>query len=133
MLAKVILIGNLGKDPELRQTNNGDNYARVSLATNKVIKGEKKTQWWNVTVFDSKKAEVLANYAKMGSKIYIEGEVEAREYQANDGTTKTSMDVVIGKFSGEMKLMGERGEAAAPQQASSAAPADDLADDDIPF
>jgi single-strand DNA-binding protein len=132
MLAKVILIGNLGRDPEIRQASNGDSYARVSLATNKVVKGEKQTQWWNVTVFDTKKAEVLSNYAKMGSKLYLEGELQAREYQAKDGTTKTSMDVVIGKFTGEMKLMSEKNDAAPTQQTSSVSNAEDI-DDDIPF
>lgn len=130
MLAKVIIMGNVGRDPEIRTTSNGDSYARFSLATNKVVKGEKQTQWWDVTVFDSKKAEVVQAYVSRGSKLYIEGELQTREYQAKDGTTKTAVEVIVGRFSGELKMIGERGDgASAPNQE----PVVEEIDDEVPF
>jgi len=130
MLAKVMLIGNVGRDPEIRQTSSGDSYARFSLATNKVVKGEKQTQWWDVTIFDSKKAEIVQAYVTRGSRIYIEGELGTREYQSKDGTTKTAVEVIVGRFDGKMVLLSERTESGAPQQ--QAAPQEAL-DDSIPF
>lgn len=129
MLAKVMLIGNVGRDPEIRQTNNGDSYARFSLATNKVVKGEKQTQWWDVTIFDSKKAEIVQSYVTRGSRIYIEGELGTREYQSKDGATKTAVEVIVGRFDGKMVLLSERGEGGAQPQPQ----AQDLHDDSIPF
>lgn len=129
MLAKVMLIGNVGRDPEIRQTNNGDSYARFSLATNKVVKGEKQTQWWDVTIFDSKKAEIVQAYVTRGSRIYIEGELGTREYQSKDGVTKTAVEVIVGRFDGKMVLLSERGEGGSQPQPQ----AQDLPDDSIPF
>lgn len=130
MLAKVIIMGNVGRDPEIRQTSNGDNYARFSIATNKIVKGEKQTQWWDVTVFDSKKAEVVQAYVSRGSKLYIEGELQTREYQGKDGTTKTAVEVIVGRFSGELKMIGERGDnSPAPKQE----PVVEEIEDEVPF
>jgi len=133
MLAKVTLIGNLGRDPEIRQTANGDSYARFSIATNKVVKGEKTTQWWDVTCFDSKKAEIVESYCTKGSRVFIEGELQTREYQAKDGTTKTAVECVVGRFDGKLVLLGERGGDAGPQQQSKAAPVHEELDDEVPF
>ena len=132
MLAKTILIGNVGRDPEIRATSSGDSYARFSVATNKVVKGEKTTQWWDVTIFDSKKAEIVQSYVARGSKIYIEGELQTREYQAKDGTTKMAVEVIVGRFSGEMKLLGERGESGA-SRAPASKPVHEELDDEVPF
>ena len=129
MLSKVMLIGNVGRDPEIRQTNSGDNFARFSLATNKVVKGEKFTQWLDITIFDSKKAELAQTYLTRGSKVYIEGELNVREYQAKDGATKTAIEVVVGRFDGKMILMGERNESGSPAKSE---PIEDL-DDVVPF
>jgi single-strand DNA-binding protein len=131
MLAKVMLIGNVGRDPEIRQTSNGDSYARFSLATNKVVKGEKQTQWWDITIFDSKKAEIVQSYVSRGNKIYIEGELQTREYQAKDGTTKMAVEVIVGRFSGEMKLLGDKGDGSPAAQKPQ--PIEDFDDDVIPF
>ena len=129
MLSKVMLIGNVGRDPEIRQTNSGDSFARFSLATNKVVKGEKFTQWWDVTIFDSKKAELAQTYITRGSKVYIEGELNVREYQGKDGTAKTAIEVVVGRFDGKMILMGERNESGSLAKSE---PIEDL-DDVVPF
>lgn len=129
MLAKVMLIGNVGRDPEIRQTNSGDNYARFSLATNKVVKGDKQTQWWDVTIFDNKKAEIVQSYVTRGSRLYIEGELGTREYKGKDGTTKTAIEVIVGRFDGKMVLLSERGEGNSQPQSKS----QDIPDDSIPF
>jgi single-strand DNA-binding protein len=129
MLSKVLLIGNVGRDPEIRQTSSGDSFARFSLATNKVVKGEKFTQWWDITIFDSKKAELAQTYLTRGSKVYIEGELNVREYQGKDGATKTAIEVVVGRFDGKMILMGERNEGGSPVKSE---PIEDL-DDVVPF
>jgi single-strand DNA-binding protein len=137
MLSKVMLIGNVGRDPEIRQTNNGDIFARFSLATNKVVKGEKFTQWWDITVFDSKKAQLAQEYLTRGSKVYIEGELNVREYQGKDGTAKTAIEVVVGRFDGKMILMGERGDskpsASSPFVADDPTNNSDDLDDVVPF
>ena len=130
MLSKVMLIGNVGRDPEIRQTNSGDSFARFSLATNKVVKGEKFTQWWDITIFDSKKAELAQTYLTRGSKVYIEGELNVREYQGKDGTAKTAIEVVVGRFDGKMILMGECNESGS--SATLPSPTEDL-DDIVPF
>lgn len=133
MLAKVMLIGNVGRDPEIRQTNGGESFARFSLATNKVVKGGKQTQWWDITIFDSKKAEIAQSYITRGSKVYIEGELNTREYQGKDGTTKTAVEVIVGRFEGKMVLLGERGDGVAVAPAPKQQAHQDIDDDVIPF
>lgn len=132
MLAKVTLIGNLGRDPEIRNTNNGDPYARFSIATNKIVKGEKSTQWWDVTVFDTKKAEVVQAYVTKGSRVFVEGELQTREYQAKDGTTKTAVEVIVGRFDGKLVLLGGIGEQSSAPTPREQPVVEEL-DDEVPF
>jgi single-strand DNA-binding protein len=133
MLAKVTLIGNLGRDPEIRQTSNGDSYARFSIATNKIVKGQKSTQWWDVTVFDSKKAEIVQAYVTKGTRVFVEGELQTREYQSKDGTTKTAVEVIVGRFDGKLVLLGERGEGGSDAPTPKPQPLEEILDDEVPF
>ena len=77
---KAILIGNVGKEPELRKTQSGISVANFSLATSKKVKGEDKTEWHRIVAWD-KLAEIIEKYVKKGDKIMIEGEIETREYE----------------------------------------------------
>ena len=138
MLAEVTLIGNLGRDPEIKTTGNGDRYARFSIAVNKVSKGEKTTMWVDVVVFDQKKVEVLEMYARKGTTLFIKGDLATRTYTNKDGIEKLAVEVVVGKFDGKLLLMGGRDAGAATQQQSAGSttkpvsnPFDDL-DDDVP-
>lgn len=137
MLAKTQLIGNLGRDPEIKQTTSGDKYARFSVAINKTVKGEKVTRWFDVSCWDQKKIEVLEMYARKGTKLYVEGDLETRTYM-KDGVEKLAVEVVIGRFDGKLLLLSSRDDGAAtPQQSArvaSKAPASNWdIDDDVPF
>jgi single-strand DNA-binding protein len=147
---KVILVGNLGKDPEVKYMPSGDAVANLTLATSDTWKdknsGEKKekTEWHRV-VFFGKLAEIAGQYLKKGSKIYVEGQLQTRKWQGPDGQDRYTTEVVVRGFNGTMQLLDGRGgeggfapaqqSAPAQQQKPQAAPAmaDDGFDDDIPF
>lgn len=137
MLAQVNLIGNLGRDPEVRAMSSGDSYARFSVAVNKVAKGEKTTMWVDVAVFDPKKVEVLQTYARKGTKVFVNGDLATRDYTDKSGANRTAVEVVVGRFGGQLLLLGDRGGDASPapatQSAAAANPFDDLDDDVVPF
>ena len=146
---KVILIGNLGKDPELKSFPNGDAFCNLTLATsdswNDKATGEKKerTEWHNL-VFTRKLAEIAGKYLKKGSKIYVEGSLRTRSWE-KDGVTRYTTEIVVNDMqmldgrSGGTASMGDEGgyerpaRSAAP--AAKAAPAADSwnNDEDIPF
>ena len=147
---KVILLGNLGKDPEIKYMPNGNAVANITLATSETwsdkSSGEKKekTEWHRV-VFFGKLAEIVGQYLKKGSKIYIEGKLQTRKWQGQDGQDKYTTEVVV-DIGGTMQMLDGRGDAGgfAPAQSAQqqsapaqqqAAPAmvDDGFDDDIPF
>jgi single-strand DNA-binding protein len=88
------VIGNLGADPEVKESTSGKRYARFSIASNKKIKGEKITTWVNCTVFDERKVDFLSQYVNKGTKLFIEGEPAARAYE-KDGEPKASLDLVL--------------------------------------
>ena len=88
------VIGNLGADPEAKTTERGVKLCRFSLASNKKIKGEKITTWVNVTVFDEHKIEFITKYLRKGSKVFIEGEPQARAYESQ-GESRASLDCVL--------------------------------------
>ena len=121
----VMLVGRVGQDPEVREMQNGKS-ARFSLATNTYIKGEKKTTWHNVKVFDTKLAEVAESYVTKGSTIAVVGEIEVSNYTDREGAEKTAFNVVLGRFKGQLELLG--GGKPKEQAASS-----DQPEDDIPF
>lgn len=113
---KVILIGNVGRDPEVRTTQGGAKVVSFSLATSETWNdrgsGERKekTQWHRITIWNERLGEVAEKYVRKGSKIYIEGAYESRKYTDKDGHERESFEVVLGRFRGEMTLLDGRGE-----------------------
>ena len=105
MLNKVILIGNLGKDPEIRYTQAGAAVANVSLATTETWTKdgtkEETTEWHKLVAF-GKVAEIIGEYLKKGSKVYIEGKIQTRKWQDKDGNDKYTTEIVVR----EMKMLG---------------------------
>jgi single-strand DNA-binding protein len=112
---KVILVGNLGKDPEVRRLNNGDPVVSFSLATSESWRdrqsGERKerTEWHNVVIFNDNLAKVAEQYLRKGSTVYIEGQLQTRKWQDKDGRDRYTTEIVLQKYRGEMTLLGGRG------------------------
>lgn len=112
---KVILIGNLGRDPEIRQTNQGSRLANLSLATSDQWtdkqSGERRerTEWHRVVIFDDKLVEVVERFLKKGSKIYVEGSLQTRKWQDQNGQDRYSTEVVLQRFRGELQMLDGRG------------------------
>jgi single-strand DNA-binding protein len=108
---KVILVGTLGKDPEIRTLNNGDRVANLSVATSEVWRdkasGEKKekTEWSRVTIFNDNLTKVAENYLKKGSSVYLEGKLQTRKYEQN-GVEKYATEVVLDRFGGVLVMLG---------------------------
>jgi single-strand DNA-binding protein len=108
---KVILVGNVGKDPEIRTLNSGERVANLSLATSESWRdkasGERKekTEWHRVTIFNDNIVKVVENYVKKGSTLYVEGALQTRKYEQN-GVEKYATEIHIGKFRGELTLLG---------------------------
>ena len=112
---KVILIGNLGADPEIRTLNSGDRVANLRLATSESWRdrasGEKKerTEWHRVVIFNDNLVKVAESYLRKGSKVYIEGAIQTRKWTDQSGQEKYSTEVVINKFKGELTMLDGRG------------------------
>lgn len=112
---KVILVGNLGKDPEIRSMQSGDKVASFSIATSESWKdkssGEKKekTEWHRISVFNQGLVKVIENYVKKGSKVYIEGQLETRKWTDKDGQEKYTTEVVLRPFRGELTMLDNKG------------------------
>lgn len=141
---KVILIGNLGNDPEVRQLPSGGKVVNMSVATSERWKdkatGEQreKTEWHRVTIFSDGLAGVAEKYLRKGSKVYIEGALQTRKWQDKDGADRYSTEVVLQGFNATLVMLdGKSGGDAAPaeRQASSGRPQAAAFDDDdgIPF
>ena len=143
-LNKVMLIGNVGQDPEIRATASGDNVANLSIATSETWKDkqgqqQEKTEWHKVVIF-GKLADIVSQYVVKGSKLYIEGKLQTRKWQDQSGQDRYSTEIVLTGFDGTMQMLDSKGSGGhAPQQATPAQraptpadPADDF-DDDIPF
>lgn len=126
-------LGNVGGQPEIKASNSGKRFARFSLASNKVIKGEKITTWTNVTVFDEFKIDIIEKYVSQGDKLFIEGEPQARGYTDKSGEAKASLDVVLG-YGSKLVLCGRSG-SDSDQTAGAPAKADgyDSLNDEVPF
>jgi single-strand DNA-binding protein len=111
---KVILVGNLGKDPEIRRTQDGRPIANLSIATSETWRdkgtGERKekTEWHRVVIFNENIAKVAEQYLKKGSTVYIEGQLQTRKYEQN-GVEKYSTEIVLQKFRGELTMLGGKG------------------------
>lgn len=116
---KVIIIGNLGRDPEVRTFQNGGRVCSLNIATSESWKdkasGEKKerTEWHRVSIFNDNLVGIAEKYLKKGSKVYLEGQLETRKYQDKDGVEKYSTEVVLRPYRGELTLLDGRGGAGA--------------------
>ncbi len=157
---KVILVGNLGRDPEVRRTSAGDPVVSFSVATSESWRdkasGERKerTEWHNVVIFNENLGKIAEQYCKKGSKVYLEGQLQTREYTDRDGNQRKTTEVVLSRFRGELALLDGRGRDAAgpyesgndgfgrmapreegPERRPGGSPgrAADIIDDDIPF
>jgi single-strand DNA-binding protein len=112
---KVILIGNLGRDPEVRSLNNGGKVVNLSLATSETWRdknsGERqeRTEWHRVVIFNEKLGEVAEKYLKKGSKVYVEGALQTRKWTDKDGVEKYSTEVVLQRFRGELTMLDGKG------------------------
>jgi single-strand DNA-binding protein len=112
---KVILVGNLGADPEIRTLNSGDRVANLRIATSETWRdkssGERKekTEWHRVVIFNDNLVKVAENYLKKGSKVYIEGSIQTRKWADQSGQEKFSTEVVLQKFRGELTMLDGRG------------------------
>jgi len=112
---KVILVGNLGRDPEIRHTANGKKIANFSLATSEIWKdanGERqeRTEWHRIVVFNSNTADFVERFLKKGSKVYIEGSLQTRKWTDNNGQDKYTTEIVISNFKGELSLLDGKGD-----------------------
>jgi len=111
---KVILIGNLGRDPETRRLGNGDPVVNLRIATSESWRdkqsGERreKTEWHSVVIFNPNLAKVAEQYLRKGSKVYIEGQLQTREWQDKDGAKRYSTEIVLQNFRGELTILDGR-------------------------
>jgi single-strand DNA-binding protein len=145
---KVILIGNLGRDPEIRSTQNGKRIANLSVSTSESWKdknsGERKerTEWHRVVVYNDGLAEVVEKYLKKGAKVYIEGALQTHKWTDNSGQEKYTTEVVLQPYNGVLTMLDAnrsngsdspaRGRTP-PQAAAPMRGTNDFVDDDIPF
>ena len=112
---KVIIIGNLGRDPEVRSFQNGGRVCNLRIATSETWKdktsGERKerTEWHSIAIFNENLVGIAERYLKKGSKVYIEGQLETRKYTDKDGNERYSTEVVLRPYRGELTLLDSRG------------------------
>ncbi|MEY4964960.1 MAG: hypothetical protein RL274_543 [Pseudomonadota bacterium] len=146
---KVILVGNLGKDPEVRRMTSGEPVVNLSVATSESWKdkasGEKKekTEWHRVVIFNENLAKVAEQYLKKGAKVYLEGALQTRKWTDKDGAEKYSTEIVLNRFNGTMVMLdgrsgggGGEGGFGGGGRGTNEAPASfqrDEMDDEIPF
>jgi single-strand DNA-binding protein len=148
---KVILVGNLGADPEARSLNNGGEVVNMRVATseswkNKDGERQERTEWHNVVIFNENLGRVAKNYLRKGSKVYLEGQIQTRKWQDQSGNDRYTTEIVLQRFRGELVLLdsaagGGRGDFAESDMGSGArqqsrpqpATFDSDLDDDVPF
>ena len=153
MVNKVILIGNVGQDPDIRTMQNGDRVANLSIATSERWKdkstGERKekTEWHKVVVFNPGIIKLIEGYITKGTKLYLEGQLQTRKWQDKDGVDRYSTEVVLKPYKGEINILSskDRGNSAggdddyaahsghSPDYLTSTHTASNDMDDDIPF
>ena len=110
---KVILVGNLGADPEARSLNNGGEVVNMRVATseswkNKDGERQERTEWHNVVIFNENLGRVAKNYLRKGSKVYLEGQIQTRKWQDQSGNDKYTTEIVLQRFRGELVLLDSR-------------------------
>jgi single-strand DNA-binding protein len=143
---KVILVGNLGKDPEVRRMTSGEPVVNLSVATSETWKdkssGERKekTEWHRVVIFNENLAKVAEQYLKKGAKVYLEGALQTRKWTDKDGAEKYSTEIVLNRFNGTMVMLDGRsggdGGFGGGNRGTNEAPSNfqrDELDDEIPF
>lgn len=152
---KVILVGNLGRDPEIRSMQSGDKVCNLSVATSERWKDrnsgemQEKTEWHRVVIFDQKLAEVAEKYLRKGAKVFLEGQLQTRKWTDQSGVEKYTTEVVLQRFRGELVMLDSRGEGGGggggydsgpsdygnpqPAMASGGGRMSDDLDDEIPF
>jgi single-strand DNA-binding protein len=157
---KVILVGNLGADPESRSLNNGGEEVNMRVATSEQWKDrdgnrQERTEWHNVVIFNENLGRVAKNYLRKGSKVYLEGQIQTRKWTDQTGNDRYTTEIVLQKFRGELVLLDSReggsggsfggggggsygddfggGGGAKPQQRPQPAAFDTDLDDDVPF
>jgi single-strand DNA-binding protein len=111
---KVILVGNLGDDPESRSLNNGGEVVNLRVATSESWKDrdgnrQERTEWHRVVIFNENLGRVAKSYLRKGSKVYLEGQLQTRKWQDNSGQDRYSTEVVLQRFRGELVLLDSRG------------------------
>jgi single-strand DNA-binding protein len=121
---KVILVGNLGRDPEIRNTQSGQKVVNLSVATSESWRDrnsgdrQERTEWHRVVIFNDRLAEVAERFLKKGSKVYLEGTLQTRKWQGQDGQDRYTTEVVLGRFRGELQMLDGRGEGGGSEQRS---------------
>src|SRR5215213_6116623 len=156
---KVILVGNLGADPEARSLNNGGEVVNLRIATSEQWKDregnrQERTEWHNVVIFNENLGRVAKNYLRKGSKVYLEGQLQTRKWTDQSGNDKYTTEVVLQRFRGELVLLDSReggggrgafsedfggdefgggGGSSRPQSRPQPAAFDTDLDDDVPF
>jgi single-strand DNA-binding protein len=111
---KVIIVGNLGRDPEIRHLQSGEKVANLNVATSESWRdkssGERKerVEWHRVAIMNPNLADIAERFLKKGSKVYLEGQLQTRKWQDKDGAEKYSTEIVLGKFRGELTLLDSR-------------------------
>ena len=141
---KVILVGNLGADPEIRQTKDGRPIANLSIATGESWKdknsGERrdKTEWHRIVIFNEGLVRIAEQYLKKGSKVFLEGQLQTRKWEDKDGIEKYTTEVVLQNFNGNLTMLGGRNDNSSSDfgndsiSSESTSISSDM-DDDIPF
>ena len=148
-LNKVLLIGRLGNDPEIKQMTNGKSVARLSVATSETWKdknsGERKekTEWHRVVIFNEGMVRVVKQYLKKGSQVYIEGQIQTTKYTDNNGQEKYSTQIILQGYNSTLTMLGasnasSKVEDSSMNQDSSSLPSDNNVssnelDDEVPF
>ena len=113
---KVILVGNLGRDPEVRMTQNNQKIVQLSVATSERWKDRQsgemrdKTEWHSVVIFNEHLADIAERYLRKGSPVYVEGQLQTRKWTDQGGQERSTTEVVLSRFRGELTLLGGRGE-----------------------
>ena len=139
---KCIIVGNLGRDPEVRAMQSGDKVCNLSVATSERWKDkssgemQEKSDWHRVVIFDQKIAEVAEKYLAKGSKVYLEGQIQTRKWTDNSGVEKYSTEVVLQRFRGQLVMLDAKGAQGGGQSQAPAPQADqddDLDSEEIPF
>lgn len=141
---KVILVGNLGKDPEARGMNNGGEVVSFNIATSETWKDrdgnrQEKTEWHSIVIYNEGLGKVAKEYLRKGSKVYIEGQLQTRKWTDQNGADRYTTEIVLQKFRGELVMLSsatggsQSGQQSSRPQTQSQGPSAADLDDDVPF